>query len=1177
MLTPAIPGLPKENHDIKGANYSTRYDVMLIKIYYWMQIKMIKDAIVNASNPSHYTCNLLNTHRSYVYSISMSLLRHVTNTLFNVTFTTSTFDSTKVFSIKTSMYSYIDSFSTQSNALVNITNTPKENSGNIPSSTFPLATVAYLAGTRQEEQHQLIALSLITFLNIRIHELPNNAPFVNTLKNALDLTKQICQDTVDILLLDNSTYFTIPSPPLTSANKYDRNRWILTFAINKTYGLSTSSPPSWATPVVPEPTFTPLSFFPPSTKFTPSSTFTKNNAIQIFNDYNSWVIAYGTALIPGFYHPTHHMFNVTNNELKRNWELLYEVDKNTYNTNTPPFDKIINPGGGGATPFETNIENTFIEIMKNRGFSSLNSPLLSKIYKTFSLSNPSRKDAFKLLKDSTGKPLKIEDERNMCTFANLEASVVETVKNLPASSYDFTIRNLPNSKSKDIWKDLVNQAKLSSIPAERIMELKIEEIGIINDNWFKGGNKKVQIISEIEKIKGTKLTKLEKQAEGSKWKTITNGWKIQVSNHCWLCGLPVYYYCFYVRKHNTLTPFVGKYANGAISAAVYTDAFWNSPDEENLLVCYYDNNDEHILPPGMGNIVGTLLPTNQETIHQLNTSTKITSLNFGLLPSHATCNIIKNDINFINLPDGSCAFEIYQDGIDDYYAVIAEQIAGVKKGKAVLNAFIGTGIDPQLIIALNKNKPSTGWTLPNVTLQTNIENLYKANISRVMQHLCNYLNTGIYTSTALPSISNEYRKLFLCSKLKSFLMLVYIVRENKNQDPGGPGNWVDTFHYNSTKFGGSAQGSFDIRKVSFDIFNKTLVETTDKKLNAEIYKDIIFTNGYNQAITTQYNNKQYNKNEDRIYTYADFVKALGPEALEYYSGRTSGPRGPVKRLMTDMPGIRFDEKTQENLSNIYSSVKRWKEQMFDPDINDIKLQSYDYLRNSEFGQNSQNTTQNYTQDLKYGMSQLMGFITPNRIPKVIIDYEYVVVLSSDILIKDEKLKNMVSLIDCKKSDLKEYDVTKKSIGPEDYNEFHLIFNDSIQDGQRIKPTIIVGNFDETLFPPGTRHLNGLIAISPDYKHISQTMGENIVSKSIEKNPVFVSFRQERSIFKGGFIYSLTIHYNNKGYVIDSIVQDPASFCIIFTDSDVKDAIVDFFRYFCNYYQTKYMQEREKPS
>jgi hypothetical protein len=91
---------------------------------------------------------------------------------------------------------------------------------------------------------------------------------------------------------------------------------------------------------------------------------------------------------------------------------------------------------------------------------------------------------------------------------------------------------------------------------------------------------------------------------------------------CWLCGQDVYVY-----------------------KLIYKTTPKNKAWFYSRLNC---GEDEHCIPPLLGNIIGTLAPTSKETLKADPVAMRM--LELGVAPSHITCNQVKKQASFIKFP-----------------------------------------------------------------------------------------------------------------------------------------------------------------------------------------------------------------------------------------------------------------------------------------------------------------------------------------------------------------------------------------------------------------------------------------------------------------------------------------------------------------------------------------------
>jgi hypothetical protein len=99
--------------------------------------------------------------------------------------------------------------------------------------------------------------------------------------------------------------------------------------------------------------------------------------------------------------------------------------------------------------------------------------------------------------------------------------------------------------------------------------------------------------------------------------------------------------------------------------------------------------DEHIFPPGAGNVFGTLEPSLSETISALQTQGSISS--FGLRPSHAWCNQCKGDLVFLRPPEignGGKGYSINENSLKSMLTEAYNWLTrGTKTGTQVVHSY----------------------------------------------------------------------------------------------------------------------------------------------------------------------------------------------------------------------------------------------------------------------------------------------------------------------------------------------------------------------------------------------------------------------------------------------------------------------------------------------------------
>jgi hypothetical protein len=143
--------------------------------------------------------------------------------------------------------------------------------------------------------------------------------------------------------------------------------------------------------------------------------------------------------------------------------------------------------------------------------------------------------------------------------------------------------------------------------------------------------------------------------------------------------------------------------------------------------------DEHVLPPGMGNLFGLLFPSAKETYN----TAIIPSVGHALRASHTWCNRVKDQIVLLSGPITSTGrYEILPNSIDTllYYAEIA-----LKKG-------INHRNDHDSVFHYKTDQSDIDDFLNNM----------EANTSTHLQSLCAILNRATIPATGTPTVIGNY-------------------------------------------------------------------------------------------------------------------------------------------------------------------------------------------------------------------------------------------------------------------------------------------------------------------------------------------------------------------------------------------------------------------------------------
>jgi hypothetical protein len=193
--------------------------------------------------------------------------------------------------------------------------------------------------------------------------------------------------------------------------------------------------------------------------------------------------------------------------------------------------------------------------------------------------------------------------------------------------------------------------------------------------------------------------------------------KKKVCSDCWLCGTPVYIF---------------KYKTTILSAC---------------------GEDEHVLPPGIGNLSGLLEPTYKATIKHFHDSILIQK---GLRASHTWCNQTKSDFNFIKPPlvgKGTAkGWSLNREGIDKFLEA-ARQRLNPKSPKAPKDYLYSY----ESMFARNQSEAAKNSIIAGMknSIETHIKDVCKeANKLVIPQSVIDKNNNTIYTACIIRLIFN---------------------------------------------------------------------------------------------------------------------------------------------------------------------------------------------------------------------------------------------------------------------------------------------------------------------------------------------------------------------------------------------------------------------------------------
>lgn len=210
----------------------------------------------------------------------------------------------------------------------------------------------------------------------------------------------------------------------------------------------------------------------------------------------------------------------------------------------------------------------------------------------------------------------------------------------------------------------LSEATARSMPAGEGYERKISRAFLEKDSQMVTEQaEKKWILHALSKSKSFTIKKIE---VGQHPITLGSGEKDKVNSDiiknidklgkkqcgkCWLCGQPIFFYYL----ENPITDITDITDN--------TDIIY--------ILGQSCGEDEHVLPPGWGNVLGTLGLTYDDTVEMLKNS-KLTKQ--GLRPSHAFCNKVKSDIVFLDPPSSTKGLTVSDTKLNAYIDIYKRKL-----------------------------------------------------------------------------------------------------------------------------------------------------------------------------------------------------------------------------------------------------------------------------------------------------------------------------------------------------------------------------------------------------------------------------------------------------------------------------------------------------------------------
>lgn len=254
--------------------------------------------------------------------------------------------------------------------------------------------------------------------------------------------------------------------------------------------------------------------------------------------------------------------------------------------------------------------------------------------------------------------------------------------------------------------------------------------------------------------------------------------------------------------------------------------------------------DEHVSPPGPGNILGMLVGDYKTTKQFIkNTNNEITKR--GLRPSHVFCNQVKSDISFLSPPEIKKKVKKGQPTIEDdtKYGLHVNEDA-LNKYRDMIIQRLNVGRTPQCLemnfATVNDNKYQQ---INNGETKQQFAELIKGNVKTFLEELCKEWNSISIPSGKFSNYYTGYNMFILRFIWRSCMEIV-----NANPQEYGQ-NWV--------KIGGAAQGSSSgVREIELNNIDEILSNVLQVTWSGALDNDNHFTLFYEPILDEKDDFKQ---------------------------------------------------------------------------------------------------------------------------------------------------------------------------------------------------------------------------------------------------------------------------------------------------------------------------------
>lgn len=450
-----------------------------------------------------------------------------------------------------------------------------------------------------------------------------------------------------------------------------------------------------------------------------------------------------------------------------------------------------------------NVVQNLIQLLNRKGFENLDEEIVNQIHKDLSKSKFPRKQIVHYIQRSVNKDLVTETQipqtlRNLFTFSRkLDEATEQTI--------DYA-KQAGLIESSQIY----GKTAYSLGPQASFTPLSDKELYFINNSPFYTKSKHFTSIGHILSGRKTKCA------------------------DCWICGKEIYIYHLY-KKQTTV----------------------DDPEWDLEVTC---GQDEHVFPPGWGNLVGTLLSTYKSTIEDFD-DTNLKQSVFGLRPSHDWCNQLKRDRILVNPPG-------FSNGI------ITPENTGFSVNTEEVEKLVNACRDKLESTHGYESYEPWFWPDQRKKSKTQFVNGIRHNVTSTLNTFCEYVNN--------PKMTGEYHDVYTMHLLQIIFNMCWfagsVIFKDKQEFVSA---WNDNLGFGgSNKRNKRTNRRKKRRNKTLRIKGGTLTET-DTELFEELFPANVFDN--NRAECSD-------KAVNSILTSLDETLVLEPTLLNFEEDYNHHPK-----------------------------------------------------------------------------------------------------------------------------------------------------------------------------------------------------------------------------------------------------------------------------------------------